>query len=109
MAERRYKHPQVNLRLPEELKNRISALAEKNKRSANAEMVAAIESWVEFAEKNSNSKLVNWGEEFLPESPADTVTMSEKQLSRIVNVAVDETTKALLEKFEFLPKENKKP
>lgn len=47
MSERRYKNPQVNLRLPEELKEKVSRLAEKHKRSANAEMVAAIEFWVE--------------------------------------------------------------
>ncbi|WP_117099728.1 Arc family DNA-binding protein, partial [Klebsiella pneumoniae] len=38
-------HPQVNLRLPEELKARINELAEANGRSANAEMVAALEAW----------------------------------------------------------------
>jgi len=47
MSERRYKNPQVNLRLPEELKEKVAKLAEKHKRSANAEMVAAIENWVE--------------------------------------------------------------
>lgn len=46
MADRKYKHPQVNLRLPEELKDGIAKLAEKNGRSANAEMVAAIDYWV---------------------------------------------------------------
>jgi predicted DNA-binding protein len=46
MAERKYRHPQVNLRLPEELKEQIAKLAEKNGRSANAEMVVAIEHWV---------------------------------------------------------------
>lgn len=46
MAERRYRHPQVNLRLPEELKEKVAELAESNGRSANAEMVLAIEAWV---------------------------------------------------------------
>ncbi|EAC0554044.1 Arc family DNA-binding protein [Salmonella enterica subsp. enterica] len=46
MAERKYKNPQVNLRLPEELKVKVIELAEANGRSANAEMVAAIEAWV---------------------------------------------------------------
>ncbi|AXF78744.1 Arc family DNA-binding protein [Erwinia tracheiphila] len=45
MSDRKYKNPQVNLRLPEDLKKRINELAEANGRSANAEMVAAIESW----------------------------------------------------------------
>lgn len=47
MSERRYRHPQVNLRLPEELKEKVAKLAEANGRSANAEMVMAIEAWVE--------------------------------------------------------------
>ncbi|KMV67999.1 hypothetical protein AI29_10730 [bacteria symbiont BFo2 of Frankliniella occidentalis] len=46
MSERKYRHPQVNLRLPEELKSKVAELAESNGRSANAEMVAAIEAWV---------------------------------------------------------------
>lgn len=44
--ERKYKHPQVNLRLPTDLKDRIQELAEFNNRSANQEMVAAIEYWI---------------------------------------------------------------
>lgn len=47
---RPYKNPQVNLRLPEELKQKIATLAESNGRSANAEMVAAIEAWVSASE-----------------------------------------------------------
>ncbi|STT85544.1 regulatory protein Mnt [Klebsiella pneumoniae] len=56
MSERRYKHPQVNLRLPEELKTRINELAEANGRSANAEMVAALEAW---AMKNKHVKALD--------------------------------------------------
>ncbi|KPD01941.1 Arc family DNA-binding protein [Moellerella wisconsensis] len=44
--ERKYKHPQVNLRLPVDLRERIQELAEFNNRSANQEMVAAIECWI---------------------------------------------------------------
>ena len=60
MSERRYKNPQVNLRLPEELKDKIARLAEKHKRSANAEMVAAIEYWVEeYDEMENRQKTLN--------------------------------------------------
>ncbi|WP_059275145.1 Arc family DNA-binding protein [Escherichia albertii] len=51
MSERRYKNPQVNLRLPVEIKDRLTALAEANGRSLNAEMVAALSAW---AEENKN-------------------------------------------------------
>ena len=47
MSERKYKNPQVNLRLPLEIKERLSELAEANSRSLNAEMVAALEAWTE--------------------------------------------------------------
>ncbi|MFP1876259.1 Arc family DNA-binding protein [Lonsdalea quercina] len=47
MSERKYRHPQVNLRLPENIKEKVAKLAEANGRSANAEMVLAIEAWVE--------------------------------------------------------------
>lgn len=35
--------PQINIRLPQELKDKVHALAEYNKRSVNAEIVKAIE------------------------------------------------------------------
>ncbi|WP_446915265.1 Arc family DNA-binding protein [Klebsiella pneumoniae] len=56
MIERKYKNPQVNLRLPVDLKARINEIAEANGRSANAEMVAAIEAW---AEKNKNTQALD--------------------------------------------------
>ncbi|NHB89616.1 Arc family DNA-binding protein [Photorhabdus tasmaniensis] len=46
MIKRPYKHPQVNLRLPIELKEEIAKIADKKGQSLNAEMVAAIENWV---------------------------------------------------------------
>lgn len=69
MTERKYRHPQVNLRLPENLKEKIVAIANKNGRSANAEMVAAIEAWVE----NSENRL----------APIDTLSDLTKQLEAI--------------------------
>lgn len=47
MSDRKYKNPQVNLRLPQEIKERLTELAEANSRSLNAEMVAALEAWTE--------------------------------------------------------------
>ncbi|CUW11836.1 Arc-like DNA binding domain protein [Serratia grimesii] len=37
------REPQFNVRMSQELKDKVAALAEKNKRSMNAEIVAAIE------------------------------------------------------------------
>ncbi|MFN7073762.1 Arc family DNA-binding protein, partial [Proteus mirabilis] len=47
MSERKYKHPQVILRIPSELRDKIAELAEANGRSSNQEMTIALESWVE--------------------------------------------------------------
>jgi predicted DNA-binding protein len=47
--------PQFNLRMSQELKDKISALAKKNKRSLNAEIVAAVESAIEEEEIMDNS------------------------------------------------------
>lgn len=69
MAERKYRHPQVNLRLPEELKEKIVEIANQNGRSANAEMVAAIEAWVAASENRL--------------APIDTLSDLTKQLEVI--------------------------
>lgn len=37
--------PQINIRIPQELKEAVQVLADTNKRSVNAELVAAIEFW----------------------------------------------------------------
>lgn len=76
MSERRYKHPQVNLRLPEELKARINELAEANGRSANAEMVAALEAW---AIKNKNIQALDLA------SIAERLLSLEKEVKEIKN------------------------
>ncbi|EDQ2394164.1 Arc family DNA-binding protein [Salmonella enterica subsp. enterica] len=44
--------PQINIRLPQELKDRLTALAGNNKRSVNAEAVAAIEMAVILGEQS---------------------------------------------------------
>ncbi|ECC1660227.1 Arc family DNA-binding protein [Salmonella enterica subsp. salamae] len=41
------RNPQFNVRIPPELKEKVTALAERNKRAVNAEIVAALEAWVE--------------------------------------------------------------
>ena len=51
MSERKYRHPQINLRLPEELKEKIVMLAERHHRSANTEMIAAISAWIDRFEE----------------------------------------------------------
>ncbi|WP_374053306.1 Arc family DNA-binding protein [Xenorhabdus taiwanensis] len=57
VSKRPYKNPQVNLRLPVELKDEINNLADINGRSANAEMVAAIEHWVHMKHEIPDDEL----------------------------------------------------
>ncbi|MBN5380637.1 Arc family DNA-binding protein [Serratia marcescens] len=48
--------PQFNVRMPQELKDKIAALAERNKRSMNAEIVAAIEAAIEESQQGMGVK-----------------------------------------------------
>ncbi|XUU46990.1 Arc family DNA-binding protein [Serratia nematodiphila] len=48
--------PQFNVRMPQELKEKIAALAERNKRSMNAEIVAAIEAAIEESQQGMGVK-----------------------------------------------------
>lgn len=80
---------------------------------------------VDDDEKKPEGEFIAWGKDFLPESKEELVTMSQKQLNRMINIAAQEainstaqvisqnaanaTVKALTEKFDFVPKPNKKP
>lgn len=43
--------PQIKLRLPDELKNKISSAAEKNGRSMNAEILSRLELSIDFEDE----------------------------------------------------------
>lgn len=111
MSERRYKHPQVNLRLPEELKEKISSMAERNKRSANAEMVAAIEDWVRRDEVHnfrSETSLVFLKPENVSEEEDLPVSLTQGGLNKIINKTAEEAAQMALyiltSKYEIQPK-----
>lgn len=44
--------PQFNVRMPAEVKQKLTALATENHRSINAEIIAAIQNWIEAHDKN---------------------------------------------------------
>lgn len=77
MTERKYRHPQVNLRIPVELRDRVAELAEANGRSSNQEMTAAIEAWVE---KNKHIHVLTISD------LAEKVESLEYEISRIKKV-----------------------
>lgn len=71
--------PKVNVRLPQELKDRLHALAANNKRSVNAEIVSAIEiacrrAFGEVAEGYEETEIVlNEGDSLVLKSQIDTM------------------------------------
>ncbi|HGN1344050.1 TPA: Arc family DNA-binding protein [Pseudomonas aeruginosa] len=52
------RNPQFNVRISPELKEKIVALAEKNKRPINAEINAALEAWVEVFKNYENENIL---------------------------------------------------
>lgn len=101
MSERKYRHPQVNLRLPEELKAHIAELAEKNGRSANSEMVKAIEFWV-----SANREMADNPDKY-PISP-EKVEIRKDQIPEIVNEVRKQLMEHLFSHYDISPK-SKKP
>lgn len=92
--------PKVNVRLPQELKDRLHALAAQNKRSVNAEIVSAIESacrtaFGEVIEGSEGTEIVlNKGDSLVLKSQIDTlkkVVDTERKVDQIL---------AALEKFK---------
>ncbi|WP_072093718.1 Arc family DNA-binding protein [Enterobacter kobei] len=65
MSERKYRNPQVNLRIPLSLKENITCIARNNGRSANAEMVAALQYWVSEFERIKKSNIETLSEKIM--------------------------------------------
>ncbi|MFJ5493757.1 Arc family DNA-binding protein [Pectobacterium carotovorum] len=87
------RNPQFNVRIPPELKERVVALAEKNKRSVNAEIVAALElvcrkAFGEVIEHDDGVEIIlNERESMLLESSIETlkkVAEAEKKLDELM-------------------------
>lgn len=98
MAERKYRHPQVNLRMSEELKEKIAKLAAQHGRSANAEMVEAIETWVTF-----HNGIDMYGKRQPPlEKP---ITIQGDDMLRLLDTIKDAVVHQLVKKYKFAPKD----
>ncbi|HHH0020650.1 TPA: Arc family DNA-binding protein [Yersinia enterocolitica] len=92
--------PKVNVRLPQELKDRLHALAAQNKRSVNAEIVAAIEyacrrAFGKIVEGDEGREIIlNESDSLVLKSQIDTmkkIVETEKKVDKIL---------AALEKFK---------
>lgn len=91
--------PQINFRLPQELKDQLHDLAIKNKRSVNAEMLAAIELAIKLSDLASYVK---------ENQPAEKPTghgqyiksLTPQQIEDLLeNVALAAAQKAMVVKF----------
>jgi len=114
MSERRYRHPQVNLRLPESLKEKISEMAERNKRSANSEMVAAIEDWVRrdsVYNFKGEASLIVMHEDSPLSDPLEAVNVTKGELNRMIGEAAEEAAYMVIQKisdqYDIVPKDKK--
>lgn len=102
MSERRYRHPQVNLRLPDELKEQIAELAAKHGRSMNAEMVEAISFYISVSKDvESDSSVLE----------KEHLTMHKDDVKKMIHNVKNSVIEALLEQYELTPKTDnaKKP
>lgn len=94
MAERKYRHPQVNLRMPEELKEKIAKIAEENGRSANAEMVMAIEAWVSHHDRQKEENVTDI-----------SMPMTKGEMGLLVENVKEAVVRQLVKKYKFVPKD----
>lgn len=125
MAEKRpYKNPQFNLRIPEDLKEKIALRAKSNGRSLNAEIGVILQGAIDQEAVRVQSE---FSVDLFKEQPSDDdkLTISKKQLLKMVDItvqqAIDATAEALskkvaeatfdsmAERFDFVLKGNKKP
>lgn len=102
MSERRYRHPQVNLRLPDELKEQISELAAKHGRSMNAEMVEAISFYIRITNDVEKDPTVLEREQ---------ITLKTEDVKKMIDNVKNVVIEALVDRYELTPKKNsdKKP
>lgn len=94
--------PKVNIRLPQDLKDKLHALALKNKRSVNAEVVSAIEKAIESLTDDEELEILK--------QERDSVNNDFWKNAKITEgVHLDERLKRLDEIAERLEKLTNKP
>ena len=94
--------PKVNIRLPQDLKDKLHALALKNKRSVNAEVVSAIEKSVESLTDDEEFEILKQERDLVNNDFWKNAKITE-------GVHLDERLKRLDEIAERLEKLTKKP
>ena|GEM_PF-4716296 len=93
---RPYKNPQINLRIPQDLKDEIQKIADKSNRSMNAEIIEMLKFAIEY--KNSNKSLIQ--DDFFLDNPEDKIEskfISKDDLRTISYTVSDAAKTAILE------------
>ncbi|AKJ41803.1 Arc-like DNA binding domain [Pragia fontium] len=92
--------PQLRIRLPAEIKDKIESLAKKNKRSMNAEIVLRLDIALKMAEDPSN--LMNYAEENSPVTHIKGVAldMLREEMEKIAQKSISKITDKYLEKLK---------
>lgn len=76
MSQRAYRHPQVNLRMPQDTKELMMKRAEENGRSLNQEINRAIDAWLQRHEAASSL------------TAEERLTLIEERLARLEQAGV---------------------
>lgn len=73
--------PQFNVRMPPEIKKQLTQIAETNRRSINAEIIAAIQLWIKMHKEQQIPSINNK----LTQSEREAVDIAIKVLNKIRN------------------------
>ena len=103
MSEKQVKdYDKFVLRLPEGMRDAIAERAKANGRSMNSEITQIIEDAL-------NTEVISWNESLAPKPDEEKVTMSMKQLNRIISTAAEDVAKNIVsnltDKYDLSPKQ----
>ncbi|EBO1772697.1 Arc family DNA-binding protein [Salmonella enterica subsp. enterica serovar Schwarzengrund] len=71
--------PQFNVRMPDEIKQQLTHIAATNRRSINAEIIAAIQSWI----KMHKEQIIPSSSQQLTKSEKEAIDIAISVMSRI--------------------------
>ncbi|MEJ6520342.1 Arc family DNA-binding protein [Shewanella bicestrii] len=97
------KDPQLNIRLPQSLKDKVTAIANENKRSVNAEVVKMLESCV--AQHYFFLDSEGYGH-YSFEDVTDSLNEDEVEMMMKIDKGIAEFKAALISTFRTKPKNN---
>ncbi|UYB71617.1 Arc family DNA-binding protein [Aeromonas veronii] len=94
--------PKVNIRLPQELKDKLHALAEQNKRSVNAEVVAAIE--LALSLHNGSNDVVNEASKLTGGMAHSIKLMKTADIENFIHIIAKSAAENAIKELAEMPK-----